>query len=88
MNLWTSVMLPMQLGLWPIVSALQLPSELQQTSRRSVLSLAAASLAAPMAAHAETPQMPFEGGALAATCMGFGCNPYSVRCGALSGPFW
>ena len=62
--------------LLPIASALQLPTEALQTqSRRSVLSLVAAAFAAPLAAHADV--LPREGGALAATCMGFGCNSYS-----------
>ena len=65
------------LCLLPIASALQLPTEAQTQSRRSVLSLVAASLAAPLAAHADSGVLPREGGALAATCMGFGCNPYS-----------
>ena len=63
------------LCLLPIASALRLPTEAPQTqSRRSVLSLAAASLAAPLAAHAD---VKYEGGAFSATCMGFGCNSYS-----------
>tara|TARA_B100000795_G_scaffold201931_1_gene155735 strand:+ start:607 stop:1008 length:402 start_codon:yes stop_codon:yes gene_type:complete len=65
------------LCLLPIASALRLPTEAQTQSRRSVLSLVAASLAAPLAAHADSGVLPREGGALAATCMGFGCNPYS-----------
>ena len=55
------------LCLLPIASALRLPTEAPQTqSRRSVLSLAAASLAAPLAAHAD---VKYEGGAFSATCM-------------------
>ena len=64
--------------LLPLASALQLPTEAPQTqSRRSVLSLVVASFAAPLAAHADSGVLPREGGALAATCMGFGCNSYS-----------
>ena len=73
-------MVRLLLLLLPTVSALQLPSsEAGLASRRSILSLAAASLGAPLAARAETIPLPREGGALAATCMGFGCNSYSVR---------
>jgi hypothetical protein len=56
------------------------PSQAPLTSRRAALSafapLVVAPLVAPLVARADP--LPREGGALAATCMGFGCNPYSA----------
>ena len=56
------------------------PSQAPLPSRRAALSafapLVVAPLVAPLVARADP--LPREGGALAATCMGFGCNPYSA----------
>ena len=47
------------------------------TTRRSVLAGVAAAAVSPLAAFADgDPLVNREGGALGATCLGFGCNPY------------
>jgi hypothetical protein len=57
-------------------AALQQPPSMM--ARRGVLAAGAAALAAPLAALANDPigATGREGGALAATCLGFGCNGY------------